>query len=144
IDHAIYWVNPDQAAGFSYEHPQGGIVLDGALFTDINGSDPYAEQRFRTITHELAHAAFNMSDADVPNQTGRVPGPPYAHSAEAYCTRQTEHNPWTNSGGAGGGGDGGASSCVTISVDHYWYFPDNGEYVYRYTTSTTYCNHNME
>jgi hypothetical protein len=50
----------------------------------------------------------------------------------------------TSSGceGTGGGGGGGGTTtlrCYTIQVEHYWYYPDTGEFEYRYTDVQTYC-----
>jgi hypothetical protein len=46
-------------------------------------------------------------------------------------------------GGAGGGGSPGGGSgilhCVTVHTDHYWYHPDTGQIVYRFTVSNTTC-----
>jgi hypothetical protein len=44
------------------------------------------------------------------------------------------------SGGGGGGGDGGSNwRCYTVTIDHYYYYPDTGEVEYRYTEQYSYC-----
>jgi hypothetical protein len=45
----------------------------------------------------------------------------------------------TECGGSGGSGGGSTVVCYTIITDHYWYYPDTGDYEYRYSTSETYC-----
>jgi hypothetical protein len=43
-------------------------------------------------------------------------------------------------GGGGGGGDGGSVwTCYTVTIEHYWYYPDTGQTEYRYTEEQTYC-----
>jgi hypothetical protein len=37
------------------------------------------------------------------------------------------------------GGDDPNMTCYTVQTDHYWYYPDTGEYEYRYTTYMDYC-----
>lgn len=44
------------------------------------------------------------------------------------------------SSGGGGSGNNDQYSCVTVTEDHYWYYPDTGQVEYRYTTTTTVCN----
>lgn len=40
-----------------------------------------------------------------------------------------------------GGGGGGATpiTCYTMTVDHYWYYPDTDTYEYRFSETTTWC-----
>ena len=38
-----------------------------------------------------------------------------------------------------GGGGGGMLTCYTETVDHYWYYPDTGAIVYRYTSQYQWC-----
>jgi hypothetical protein len=47
----------------------------------------------------------------------------------------------TTCGGDGGGGGGGGSMwrCYTVTIDHYWYYPDTGRIEYRYTEEYTWC-----
>jgi hypothetical protein len=50
----------------------------------------------------------------------------------------------TTCGDAGGGGPGvdpGGSTwrCYTVTIDHYWYYPDTGRIEYRYTEEYSYC-----
>lgn len=43
---------------------------------------------------------------------------------------------------SGGGGPGGGvtrSTCYTMTVDHYWYFPDTNTYEYRFSEEMTWC-----
>lgn len=35
--------------------------------------------------------------------------------------------------------DGSGFVCRTITVEHYWYYPETGAYEYRYTTTRTEC-----
>lgn len=42
-------------------------------------------------------------------------------------------------GGGGGGGGGGMWRCYTVTIDHYWYYPDTGRIEYRYTDEYTWC-----
>jgi uncharacterized membrane protein YgcG len=44
-------------------------------------------------------------------------------------------------GGSDGGGtqEGGTAHCWTLTVDHYWYYPDTGRVEYRYSESYTWC-----
>lgn len=43
-------------------------------------------------------------------------------------------------GGGGGGGDGGSVwTCYTVTIEHYWYYPDTGQVEYRYTEEQIYC-----
>jgi hypothetical protein len=48
--------------------------------------------------------------------------------------------PSTTCSGGGGGGDGGSVwRCYTVTIDHYYYYPDTGETEYRYTEEYSYC-----
>lgn len=43
-------------------------------------------------------------------------------------------------GDGGGGGSGGSVwRCYTVTIEHYWYYPDTGQIEYRYTEEQTYC-----
>jgi hypothetical protein len=42
-------------------------------------------------------------------------------------------------GDGGGGGGGSVTRCYTVSIEHYWYYPDTGQIEYRYTEEQTYC-----
>lgn len=42
-------------------------------------------------------------------------------------------------GGGGGGGGGTVLRCYTVTIEHYWYYPDTGQIEYRYTEEQTYC-----
>lgn len=44
-------------------------------------------------------------------------------------------------GGGGPGVDPGGSTyrCYTVTIDHYWYYPDTGRIEYRYTEEYTWC-----
>jgi hypothetical protein len=42
-------------------------------------------------------------------------------------------------GGSGGGGGGTVVRCYTVTIEHYWYYPDTGQIEYRYTEEQTYC-----
>ncbi len=42
-------------------------------------------------------------------------------------------------GGGGGGGGGTVVRCYTLTIEHYWYYPDTGQIEYRYTEMQTYC-----
>lgn len=43
-------------------------------------------------------------------------------------------------GGDPGRGPGGSTwRCYTVTIDHYWYYPDTGRIEYRYTEESTYC-----
>lgn len=51
-----------------------------------------------------------------------------------------EEEPAPGDGGKfGPGGGTGTLHCYTYSVDHYWYYPDTGEYEYRFTETKTWC-----
>jgi hypothetical protein len=41
--------------------------------------------------------------------------------------------------GGGGGAGGGLWRCYTVTIDHYWYYPDTGDVEYRYTEKYQYC-----
>jgi hypothetical protein len=41
--------------------------------------------------------------------------------------------------GGGGGGGGSVWRCYTVTTDHYWYYPDTGDFEYRYTETSRYC-----
>lgn len=63
---------------------------------------------------------------------------------EAYDDGGTVSNSATLStcsgdGGGGGGGGGTALRCYTVTIEHYWYYPDTGQMEYRYTEEQTYC-----
>jgi hypothetical protein len=49
--------------------------------------------------------------------------------------------PMTTCSGGGGGPDGGSSTwrCYTVTIDHYYYYPDTGEIEYRHTEQYSYC-----
>lgn len=48
--------------------------------------------------------------------------------------------PLSTCSGGGGGGDGGSVwTCYTVTIEHYWYYPDTGQIEYRYTEEQTYC-----
>lgn len=52
----------------------------------------------------------------------------------------TETSLNTCSGGGGGGGDPGSTwRCYTVTIDHYWYYPDTGRIEYRYTEEYSWC-----
>lgn len=51
-------------------------------------------------------------------------------SQAATCTGDT---------GGGGGSSGPTMRCYTLTVDHYWYYPDTDTYEYRYSESTSWC-----
>jgi hypothetical protein len=43
-------------------------------------------------------------------------------------------------GGGGGGGDGGSNlRCYSVTIEHYYYYPDTGEVEYRYSEQYSYC-----
>lgn len=42
-------------------------------------------------------------------------------------------------GDGGGGGGDGMLRCYTITTTYYWYYPETGELVYRYTETSTWC-----
>lgn len=42
-------------------------------------------------------------------------------------------------GGGVGGGGGTVLRCYTVTIEHYWYYPDTGQIEYRYTEEQTYC-----
>lgn len=42
-------------------------------------------------------------------------------------------------GGGGGGGPTNGQVCTTIRTDYYWYYPDTGQWEYRYSDETTSC-----
>jgi hypothetical protein len=42
-------------------------------------------------------------------------------------------------GGGGGGGGTTPITCYTVTVDHYWYYPDTDSYEYRYSETSTWC-----
>ena len=46
-----------------------------------------------------------------------------------------------DAGGGGPGTDPGGSTwrCYTVTIDHYWYYPDTGRIEYRYTEEYSYC-----
>ena len=137
----IYWANPVQTGGSSYEHADHGIIIDGALFTDLDAGDPYATQRLNTVSHELAHRTFNLGDQGL-EQPGRAQGPPYAKDVAAYCSGESEADPWDSEASTGGGSGSGTveeTNCTQVTVDHYWYYPDTGEIEYRYTEYFEYC-----
>jgi hypothetical protein len=56
-------------------------------------------------------------------------------------TRQTSATCPTSSPSPspGGGGGGGGGTCWTLTIDHYWYYPDTGEIEYWYSESYTWC-----
>jgi hypothetical protein len=62
-----------------------------------------------------------------------------ADMAADYCTRQTNVNPWSSTGDGGGENPDINITCWTLTVDHYWYFPDTHEFVYRYSSTYTWC-----
>lgn len=47
----------------------------------------------------------------------------------------------TSCTGGGGGGGGGTTTltCYTMTVDHYWYYPDTDTYEYRFSETSTWC-----
>jgi hypothetical protein len=63
---------------------------------------------------------------------------------EAYDHGGTVPGPATlttcsGDGGRGGGGGGTVGRCYTVTIEHYWYYPDTGQIEYRYTEEQTYC-----
>lgn len=63
---------------------------------------------------------------------------------EAYDDGGTVPNsaplsPCSGDGGGGGGGGGTVVRCYTVTIEHYWYYPDTGQIEYRYTEEQTYC-----
>ena len=61
-------------------------------------------------------------------------GPKSDTQQKAYtCPRQP-------GGGSGGGSPGGGSTtCTTRLVDNYWYYPETGEWEFRYSEYQTIC-----
>ncbi len=140
---SIWWHNPAQAPGFSYEHPVYGIMLDGIMFEDPTGTDTWKDNRLHDVTHELAHRTYNLGDQDM-HQTGRAVGPPYAEDVAQYCTRQSDVDPLTGmvsgGGGSGGGSGSGNQVCTEIFVDYYLYDPNTATLTYLRTESLgVYC-----
>ena len=52
---------------------------------------------------------------------------------------QPECVPAPATGGGGSGDPPGGGSCYTVRTDHYWYYLDNGEMQFRYSSYDTYC-----
>jgi hypothetical protein len=57
----VYWAHPEEALGYSWHFPTVGIVLDGALFFEFDGQDPWKNLRLKVATHEAAHE-YNLPD----------------------------------------------------------------------------------
>lgn len=138
---AIYWANPAQVSGYSWEHPDHGILLDGTMFTGLDTGDPYASQRLSTVAHELAHRVYNVGDSG--SEPGRAEGPPTAGLIADYCTKASSTDPWTGSsstfGGGGGNPDPTVYTCVTVIIHHYELDLITGEVSYLGSDESSYC-----
>jgi hypothetical protein len=64
-----------------------------------------------------------------------------AHGDGGTVTNSTLLSTCSGDGGGGPGGDPGGSTwrCYTVTIDHYWYYPDTGRIEYRYTEEYSYC-----
>lgn len=73
----------------------------------------------------------------------RFGGLDWAHKSDTDFSSASCPAPPPPSGGGGGGG-GGPITCYTLTIDHYWYYPDTGEYEYRYSEYYTWCQSENE
>lgn len=64
-------------------------------------------------------------------------------SKTASCATPLTSSTRTSTGG-GGSGSGGDITCYQLEIDHYWYYPDTGEFEYRYTETFTWCERTSE
>jgi hypothetical protein len=64
-----------------------------------------------------------------------------AYEDDGTAPNSTVSTTCGDAGGGGPGGDPGGSTwrCYTVTIDHYWYYPDTGRIEYRYTEEYSYC-----
>ena len=123
----FYVAEDSETDGHSYHHSRWGILLSSVNFLNINtnGTDVTQPQRLYTVSHEVGHRAFDEDEARLDQIAN-------------FCTYQQSVDPWGLDNASGGGGGPGLT-CVPLYIDHYYYYPDNGETEYLYTVTTTLC-----
>jgi hypothetical protein len=109
---------------------------------------------YRGLTELTPHSVPGSADAVQPECTCggnamNAPGDPADGDRDAFRPNYEENPtpgcPGVGDGeGGGGGGGGGTLVCVTIYVDHYWWYPDTRTYEYRFTETIHHCYNEME
>lgn len=147
--------NEVPTAGCSSFLPADHNVSTAGLWLGVNGSCGHVANL--TATHRAYTRAFIeykgltqleavATHPDAEKQPDCCPAPGEGPTEPQYSLAPGTNGDasTTNSCDSGGGGGPGGESpptsrCYTLTVDHYWYYPETGRIEYRYTTETSWC-----
>lgn len=149
ISHAIQIT--ETVDGRSYTHPtvneDSGWITQSNLLSSVslNGLCAVPTTVTARTDHQAGSITFRRSRAFSTSTASCSPCPDDGAGPDDVVVQSVGSDPdaqTTSTNCAGGGGPGGETqtyTCYTVTTDYYWYYPDTGEYEYRYSEETTWC-----
>lgn len=126
-----------------------GILGGNSLYTGVGVSGDCSE--YTTLDAATEHtagsvtfrtkSAFSTASASCGTPPGGCGGDGGEEGGEIMTSISPGWGPSLACGGPGEDPGGGYATyrCYTVTVHHYWYYPDTNRYEYRYSEESTWC-----